>query len=87
MRCWGDGSSGQFGRSARQSVFSPSAGPISVKTRQISCGEQHTLFLLEDGNVLSCGQNSKGQLGRQKDQDSKSPGEMFLKTNYRRDKV
>ncbi|XP_046900656.1 probable E3 ubiquitin-protein ligase HERC6 isoform X3 [Hypomesus transpacificus] len=74
MRCWGDGSSGQFGRSARQSVFSPSAGPISVKTRQISCGEQHTLFLLEDGNVLSCGQNSKGQLGRQKDQDSKSPG-------------
>lgn len=74
MFCWGDGSSGQFGLHF-ENVSVPIAGNIfSDKVTEITCGEQHTLFLTVDGRILSCGRNSKGQLGRQKNRDSKLPG-------------
>ncbi|XP_052320768.1 probable E3 ubiquitin-protein ligase HERC3 [Oncorhynchus keta] len=74
MFCWGDGSSGQFGLNF-ENVSVPIAGNIfSDKVTEIACGEQHTLFLTVDGRILSCGRNSKGQLGRQKKRDSKLPG-------------
>ncbi|XP_042172734.1 probable E3 ubiquitin-protein ligase HERC3 isoform X3 [Oncorhynchus tshawytscha] len=73
MFCWGDGSSGQFGLNF-ENVSVPIAGNIfSDKVTEIACGEQHTLFLTVDGRILSCGRNSKGQLGRQKKRDSKLP--------------
>lgn len=73
MFCWGDGSSGQFGLNF-ENVSVPTAGNIfSDKVTEITCGEQHTLFLTVDGRILSCGRNSKGQLGRQKNRDSKLP--------------
>ncbi|CAB1327289.1 unnamed protein product [Coregonus sp. 'balchen'] len=73
MFCWGDCSSGQFGLHF-ENVSVPIAGNIfSDKVTEIACGEQHTLFLTVDGRILSCGRNSKGQLGRQKNRDSKLP--------------
>ncbi|XP_038837322.1 probable E3 ubiquitin-protein ligase HERC6 [Salvelinus namaycush] len=73
MFCWGDGSSGQFGLNF-ENVSVPIAGNIfSDKVTEIVCGEQHTLFLTVDGRILSCGRNSKGQLGRQRNINSKLP--------------
>uniref|UniRef100_F6VRU3 HECT and RLD domain-containing E3 ubiquitin protein ligase family member 6 n=1 Tax=Xenopus tropicalis TaxID=8364 RepID=F6VRU3_XENTR len=38
--------------------------------QKVSCGEKHTLYLLEDGTLLSCGQNPYGQLGRKSNNSS-----------------
>ncbi|XP_076151060.1 putative E3 ubiquitin-protein ligase HERC4 [Alosa pseudoharengus] len=75
MFCWGDGSRGQLGSPPSKdftSFHEPQpvvfcSGPIS----EVSCGEQHTIFLTADGQVLSYGRNNKGQLGRRKNKDSK----------------
>ncbi|XP_034398310.1 probable E3 ubiquitin-protein ligase HERC1 isoform X3 [Cyclopterus lumpus] len=37
--------------------------PSPLKISQVSCGERHTLFGLEDGSVAACGQNDYGQIG------------------------
>lgn len=33
------------------------------KIKEVACGEHHTLILLKDGKVYSCGNNDYGQLG------------------------
>lgn len=35
--------------------------------RQAACGENHTVFLMNSGCVLTCGSNEFGQLGLQQD--------------------
>ncbi|XP_026883258.2 probable E3 ubiquitin-protein ligase HERC6 [Electrophorus electricus] len=75
MFCWGDTSKGQLG-------VLGAAGRVSAPTFvhlfpepvvSVACGEHHTLFLALSGRVMSCGRNSKGQLGRAKSKDTKFP--------------
>uniref|UniRef100_A0AAY4APN6 HECT domain-containing protein n=1 Tax=Denticeps clupeoides TaxID=299321 RepID=A0AAY4APN6_9TELE len=48
MLCWGEAASGQLGVGAAEKA---------------ACGGEHSLFLLNDGSVYTCGSNSCGQLG------------------------
>lgn len=43
--------------------------------RQAASGERHLLLLLSDGTVHSCGDNSRGQLGRRGAPRAERPGE------------
>ena len=36
------------------------------RIKHISCGECHTVFVMQDGTVYSCGNNDHGQLGHDK---------------------
>lgn len=44
------------------------------EVRQAACGESHSLLLLSNGTVHSCGDNSRGQLGRRGKPREEQPG-------------
>ncbi|XP_008842859.1 probable E3 ubiquitin-protein ligase HERC3 isoform X2 [Nannospalax galili] len=69
MLCWGYWSLGQPGISTNLQgiVAEPQVCSfISDRTvKEVACGGNHSMFLLEDGEVYTCGLNTKGQLGHQ----------------------
>ncbi|KAF6718712.1 putative E3 ubiquitin-protein ligase HERC3 [Oryzias melastigma] len=69
MLCWGNARDGQLGIGVeRNPVFEPRMCHVfsGRGLREVACGGQHTLFLLQDGSVYTCGSNSCGQLGHDK---------------------
>lgn len=65
--CWGARRGGQRRREL----------PLArgAELRQAASGERHSLLLLSDGTVHSCGDNSRGQLGRRGALRGERPGE------------
>uniref|UniRef100_M4A648 HECT and RLD domain containing E3 ubiquitin protein ligase 3 n=1 Tax=Xiphophorus maculatus TaxID=8083 RepID=M4A648_XIPMA len=70
MLCWGNARDGQLGIGAeRNPAFEPRSCHVfsGRGLKEVVCGGQHTLFLLHDGSVYTCGSNSCGQLGHNRD--------------------
>ncbi|KAG2465529.1 HERC3 ligase, partial [Polypterus senegalus] len=70
MLCWGNAGSGQLGlEGAESDVLQPQCcqafhGRI---IKEVACGFDHSIFLLNDGGVYTCGSNVLGQLGHNKE--------------------
>ncbi|KAM4807743.1 putative E3 ubiquitin-protein ligase HERC6 [Rhinophrynus dorsalis] len=68
MYCWGDNSFGQLALpeqekkvvNFQENDYFQDKSAVS----KVACGGEHTIFLLEDGTIFSCGANQHGQLGR-----------------------
>ncbi|CAN7938426.1 unnamed protein product [Ixodes hexagonus] len=70
---WGHGPNGELGLAAsKDDAEAPVLRPQRVRrfgtrvVREVVCGRQHTLVLLANGCVYSCGSNDFGQLGQDK---------------------
>ncbi len=63
---WGDNAKGQLGNGTTQRVRTPQAcalGLDAAQVQSIACGNIATLFLMENGDVYTCGANNYGQQG------------------------
>ena len=81
--CWGNHGAGQLGLGGieEEQIHTPRL-LRPMHNRQIAgiaCGESHTLFMMRDGTVYSCGCNDSGQLGHEKPR--KRPGVLLCCTN------
>ncbi|KAK7081052.1 RCC1 domain-containing protein 1 [Halocaridina rubra] len=50
-----------------------------VNIRKVTCGDRHSLFLLDDGSAWAAGMNKYGQLGLGHTKPQNEPGEISLK--------
>ncbi|XP_053188967.1 probable E3 ubiquitin-protein ligase HERC3 [Scomber japonicus] len=69
MLCWGNAKEGQLGIGVeRNPMFEPRSCQVFSGRGliEVACGGQHSMFLLYDGSVYTCGSNSCGQLGHDK---------------------
>ncbi|XP_066549471.1 probable E3 ubiquitin-protein ligase HERC4 isoform X1 [Amia ocellicauda] len=70
MLCWGNASFGQLGLGGidEETVIEPRNCEFfhGKKVCDMGCGRRHTVFVLEDGTVYTCGCNDLGQLGHEK---------------------
>ncbi|XP_041049830.1 probable E3 ubiquitin-protein ligase HERC6 isoform X2 [Carcharodon carcharias] len=79
MFCWGDGVSTQVELKGPDTSQPQEIERLRNRTvKEVCCGERHSVFLLADGTVFTCGENDKGQLGRKK---SESPFEQVMALN------
>ncbi|XP_068797633.1 probable E3 ubiquitin-protein ligase HERC3 isoform X7 [Struthio camelus] len=69
MLCWGYSSFGQPGIGSNLQVIIPEPQVYGFihdrNVKEVACGGNHSIFLLEDGEVYTCGLNTKGQLGHE----------------------
>lgn len=76
MLCWGNASFGQLGLGGidEEIVLEPRKSDffLNKRVRDVGCGLRHTVFVLDDGTVYTCGCNDLGQLGH--DKARKRPG-------------
>jgi E3 ubiquitin-protein ligase HERC4 len=67
---WGNMTHGQLGLGGIEEEQIYSARQLTAlsgrRIKDIASGVEHTVFLLEDGSVYSCGNNDHGQLGHDK---------------------
>ena len=85
MLCWGSTKYGELGLGGieEEIIQIPTENKFFEKKRlkQIACGYHHTLFLLEDGTLYSCGSNDFEQLGH--DGSRKKPEQILaLETHF-----
>uniref|UniRef100_A0AAV2LLI6 HECT domain-containing protein n=1 Tax=Knipowitschia caucasica TaxID=637954 RepID=A0AAV2LLI6_KNICA len=69
MLCWGNARDGQLGNGVEKNpVYEPKSCSVFCGRglKEIACAGEHTVFLLQDGSVYTCGSNSCGQLGHDK---------------------
>uniref|UniRef100_A0A8C3T474 HECT-type E3 ubiquitin transferase n=1 Tax=Chelydra serpentina TaxID=8475 RepID=A0A8C3T474_CHESE len=70
MLCWGNASFGQLGLGGidEEIVLEPRKSDffLNKKIQDVGCGLRHTVFVLDDGTVYTCGCNDLGQLGHEK---------------------
>uniref|UniRef100_A0A3Q4MNC6 HECT and RLD domain containing E3 ubiquitin protein ligase 3 n=1 Tax=Neolamprologus brichardi TaxID=32507 RepID=A0A3Q4MNC6_NEOBR len=69
MLCWGNAKDGQLGIGVEKNpVFEPRNCHVfsGRGLKEVACGGQHSVFLMYDGSVYTCGSNSWGQLGHDK---------------------
>lgn len=77
MLCWGNAKDGQLGIGVEKNpVFEPRNCHVfsGRGLKEVACGGQHSVFLMYDGSVYTCGSNSWGQLGH--DKAGTSPGKL-----------
>jgi len=78
--CWGNMSQGQLGLGGieDEQIYSPRE-LMAIKSRRVmtvAAGVDHTLFILDDATLYSCGSNDYGQLGH--DKSHRRPGTCYL---------
>ncbi|XP_070805290.1 probable E3 ubiquitin-protein ligase HERC3 [Pituophis catenifer annectens] len=71
MLCWGYWSFGFPGSDSTLQAVIPEPQTTEFvherSVKEVACGKHHSVFLLEDGEVYTCGVNTKGQLGHERE--------------------
>ncbi|XP_074849715.1 putative E3 ubiquitin-protein ligase HERC3 isoform X8 [Carettochelys insculpta] len=71
MLCWGCWSFGQSGIGSNLQAITPEPQVYEFirdrNIQEVACGGNHCVFLLETGEVYTCGLNTKGQLGHRRE--------------------